>query len=65
MKSAEAYGKACKSLAACPVTYERPRELICLTGVGAKTVDILEKKWRAWCIENGKPIDPSPESKSH
>lgn len=64
LKSAESYGKACKSLASCPVTYERPRELLCLAGIGAKTVEMLEKKWRAWCVENGRTVDPSPERES-
>lgn len=62
LKSAESYGKACKSLYNCPVTYDRPRDLVCLVGIGAKTVDLLEKKWRAWCVENGRPIEVTPES---
>lgn len=64
LKTAEAYGKGCKSLAACPVTYERPRDLICLTGIGPKTVALLEKRWRAWCMETGRPIDATPDSES-
>jgi hypothetical protein len=64
LKTAEAYGKGCKSLAACPVTYERPRDLICLTGIGPKTVALLEKRWRAWCMETGRSIDATPESES-
>ncbi|WVR05462.1 hypothetical protein IAU60_002478 [Kwoniella sp. DSM 27419] len=63
LKSAESYTKACKSLQNCPITYNRPRELVVLQGIGEKTVAILEKKWKAWCEENGV-VEESPSAES-
>ena len=62
MKSAETYMKACRSLAACPVKYERPRDLVCLQGIGPKIVAVLEKKWKGWCEENGVEVAKTPAS---
>jgi crossover junction endonuclease MUS81 len=56
IKSAESYGKACRSLAACPITYTRPRELTALVGIGDKTAQMLEVRWAAYCKENGMPL---------
>jgi hypothetical protein len=66
MKSAEAYNKACKSLALCPVRYHRPRELTALVGIGDKTAQMLEVKWAAYCKDNGLPLpgDISPSTSS-
>jgi crossover junction endonuclease MUS81 len=61
-KLAEVYHKACKSLQACPVTYDRPRDLVVLAGIGPKTVGILEVRWRKHCEENGIEIAPDVES---
>ncbi|WVQ78586.1 hypothetical protein IAT38_000672 [Cryptococcus sp. DSM 104549] len=55
-KSAEAYGKAHRAIAACPTTFDHPRELIQLTNVGDRTVQLLEKKWKVWLGEQG--VDP-------
>lgn len=60
-KAAETYTKACNSLERCPVSYPRPRDLICLTGIGVKTVGILEFKWKKHCEENGLSVPGSPE----
>jgi len=64
MKSAEAYNKACRSLAACPVRYHRPRELTALVGIGEKTAQMLEVKWAGYCKDNGLPLpgDISPST---
>jgi len=64
MKSAEAYNKACKSLALCPIRYHRPRELTALVGIGDKTAQMLEVKWAAYCKDNGLPLpgDISPST---
>ncbi|OCF44157.1 hypothetical protein I317_01949 [Kwoniella heveanensis CBS 569] len=59
LKSGEGYAKACRSLQNCPVTYNRPRELVVLQHIGEKTVAILEKKWKAWAEENGL-VEDSP-----
>ncbi|ODO10868.1 hypothetical protein I350_01467 [Cryptococcus amylolentus CBS 6273] len=60
-KSAETYSWACKSIALCPVTYARPRDLVCLKSVGDKTVSQLEKRWAEYCKANGKEVPPEPE----
>ncbi|WWC60941.1 uncharacterized protein I303_103517 [Kwoniella dejecticola CBS 10117] len=57
LKSAEGYGKACRSLQNCPVTYSRPRDLVVLQHIGEKTVAILEKKWKVYCEENDIVIE--------
>jgi crossover junction endonuclease MUS81 len=54
-KSSESYQRACMSIEACPVQYARPRDLICLRGVGDKTIKILETRWDKWLI--GHPED--------
>ncbi|WVQ98892.1 hypothetical protein IAU59_006023 [Kwoniella sp. CBS 9459] len=59
LKSGEVYAKACRSLQNCPVTYNRPRELVVLQHIGEKTVSILEKKWKAWAEDNGI-VEDSP-----
>ncbi|WWC89882.1 uncharacterized protein L201_004810 [Kwoniella dendrophila CBS 6074] len=64
MKSAEGYGKACRSLQNCPVTYTRPRELVVLQHIGEKTVAILEKKWKTYCEENNIVME-SPAKKKN
>ena len=61
-KAAETYTKACNSLERCPVSYPRPRDLICLAGIGPKTVSILEVKWKKHCEENGLSLPGTPES---
>ncbi len=61
-KLAEVYTKASHSLERCPVSYPRPRDLICLAGIGPKTVGILEVKWKKHCEENGLPLIESPDS---
>ncbi|WVF72028.1 hypothetical protein IAT40_006840 [Kwoniella sp. CBS 6097] len=64
LKSGEGYAKACRSLQNCPVTYNRPRELVVLQHIGEKTVAILEKKWKAWAEENGLEEDSPVRSKN-
>jgi hypothetical protein len=61
-KAYEVYSKAARSLNACPVTYDRPRDLVCLVGIGPKTVSILEGKWKKHCEENGLPPPGTPPS---
>ncbi|WRT67289.1 uncharacterized protein IL334_004256 [Kwoniella shivajii] len=63
MKSAEGYGKACRSLQNCPVTYSRPRELVVLQHIGEKTVAILEKKWKTYCEENNIVFESPAKTK--
>ncbi|WVQ71821.1 hypothetical protein IAR50_001363 [Cryptococcus sp. DSM 104548] len=60
-KSAETYHRACKSIAACPVTYARPRDLVVLRSVGDKTVSQLEKRWAEHCKATGQEIPAEPE----
>lgn len=62
LKMADVYTKACRSLAACPVSYERPRELAQLKGIGPKTVAILEKRLRTHCEESGEAYPVTPRS---
>ncbi|ORY28258.1 hypothetical protein BCR39DRAFT_496331 [Naematelia encephala] len=63
-KAYESYSKAARSLASCPVKYDRPRELVCLAGIGPKTVGILETKFRKYCLDQGLPIPgESPEKR--
>lgn len=62
IKVADVYNKGCRSLAACPVAYARPRELVQLQGIGPKTVAILEKRLQAHCKETGMAMPESPES---
>lgn len=63
-KAYDVYAKAARSLIACPVTYARPRDLVCLVGIGPKTVSILEGKWKTHCEENGLPPPGTPPSGS-
>ncbi|KAL7424025.1 Crossover junction endonuclease mus81 [Cryptotrichosporon argae] len=64
MRSAETFHKACKSLAACPVAYERPRDLVCLQGIGPKIVGILEQRYKTYCEDNGLPVPSASLLKS-
>lgn len=54
------YAKGCRSLAACPIVYSRPRDLIQLQGIGPKTVNILERRLKAHCEQTGEPYPISP-----
>lgn len=54
------YNKGCRSLAACPIAYSRPGDLIQLQGIGPKTVNILERRLKAHCKETGEPYPTSP-----
>lgn len=63
-KAAETYQKACNSLERCPVSYPRPRDLVCLNGIGPKTVGILEAKWKKHCEENELPLSVSLDNES-
>lgn len=62
LKTADVYQKGCRSLAACPIAYDRPRQLVQLQGIGPKTVEILEKKLKAHCEANDLPMPVSPPS---
>ena len=63
-KAYDSYAKATRSISSCPVVYNHPRELMALAGVGVKTVQILETKWKKHCEENGIPIQSTPPSTS-
>lgn len=54
------YAKGCRSLAACPISYSRPRDLIQLQGIGPKTVSILERRLKVHCEQTGEPYPASP-----
>jgi crossover junction endonuclease MUS81 len=60
LKIADVYAKGCRSLAACPVAYERPRDLVQLQGIGPKTVGMLETRLKAHCEETGGVYPASP-----
>lgn len=60
LKTATMYSKGCRSLAACPIVYSRPRDLIQLQGIGPKTVSILEKRLKAHCEQTGESYPTSP-----
>ena len=60
LRTADVYAKGCRSLAACPIAYARPRELVQLQGIGPKTVAILETRLKAHCEANGTALPPSP-----
>lgn len=62
-KMYDVWAKACRSLAACPISYVRPRELTCLANIGPKTASILESKWLKHCEENGLPVESTPQSR--
>lgn len=59
-KIADVYKKGCRSLAACPVRYERPRDLVQLQGIGPKTVALLDSRLRAHCKETGEAYPETP-----
>ncbi|RXK41085.1 hypothetical protein M231_01716 [Tremella mesenterica] len=63
LKSGETFAKGCKSLASCPITYPRPRDLVCLRGIGPKIVSVLEKRWKVHCEENGLALPGTPQRK--
>lgn len=44
--------QAARSLRNCPVTYTHPSELLCLEGIGPKTVDALTRRLKEWCLAN-------------
>ncbi|KAL1411098.1 Crossover junction endonuclease mus81 [Vanrija albida] len=60
LKTSDVYSKACRSLAACPVPYDRPRELAQLQGIGPKTVALLEARLKKHCEETGALYPASP-----
>lgn len=64
-KAYESYSKAARSVQQCPITYARPRDLVVLAGIGEKTANILESKWKKHCEENGlpPPAEPAPIKK--
>lgn len=55
-KCAIAYRKAVKSIQLCPLPYGHPKQLIALSWVGPGLIKRLEKRWREYYQELGKPI---------